>query len=108
MDTICSSDTATNCEFRPKVLPCLHYGKDHEPFCSILVSSYVSNTVIYCFVSRFVGAVVAITYMSLLYGTYVPDWEYQTSGPGSIEKSFFVSSTSSFLYAKRCSLNWHN
>jgi hypothetical protein len=40
---------------------------------------------------------VAITYMSLLYGTYVPDWEYQTSGPGSIEKSFFVSSTLSFL-----------
>ncbi|XP_008667245.1 uncharacterized protein [Zea mays] len=38
----------------------------------------------------FVGAIVGITYMSLLYGTYVRDWEYQTSGPGSIEKSFFV------------------
>ncbi|KAJ1270833.1 hypothetical protein BS78_06G081500 [Paspalum vaginatum] len=37
-----------------------------------------------------VGAVVAITYMVLLYGTYVPDWEYQISGPGSMEKSFFV------------------
>jgi hypothetical protein len=75
----------------------LHYGKDHGPFCSTLVSSYVSNTAIYCFSSRFVGAIVGITYMSLLYGTYVRDWEYQTSGPGSIEKSFFVSSTSSFL-----------
>ncbi|XP_062225541.1 uncharacterized protein LOC133924148 isoform X1 [Phragmites australis] len=38
----------------------------------------------------FVGSVVAITYMALLYGTYVPDWEYQTSGPGSTAKSFFV------------------
>uniref|UniRef100_A0A804UME9 Heparan-alpha-glucosaminide N-acetyltransferase catalytic domain-containing protein n=1 Tax=Zea mays TaxID=4577 RepID=A0A804UME9_MAIZE len=38
----------------------------------------------------FVGAVVAITYMSLLYGTYVPDWEYQTSAPGSTEKHLFV------------------
>lgn len=38
----------------------------------------------------FVGAIVAITYMALLYGTYVPDWEYQTSGPGSTEKSFLV------------------
>nr|CAB3486956.1 unnamed protein product [Digitaria exilis] len=38
----------------------------------------------------FVGAFVAITYMALLYGTYVPDWEYQTSGPGSTEKSFLV------------------
>uniref|UniRef100_A0A804NSX2 Uncharacterized protein n=1 Tax=Zea mays TaxID=4577 RepID=A0A804NSX2_MAIZE len=33
---------------------------------------------------------VAITYKSLLYGIYVPDWEYQTSAPGSTEKHFFV------------------
>jgi heparan-alpha-glucosaminide N-acetyltransferase len=49
----------------------------------------------------FVGAVVVITYKSLLYDIYVPDWEYQTSAPGSTEKHFFVVSTSSFLYAKR-------
>ncbi|KAL5652919.1 hypothetical protein ACJX0J_038377, partial [Zea mays] len=47
-----------------------------------------------------ISAVVAITYKSLLYGIYVPDWEYQTSAPGSTEKHFFVGSTSSFLYAK--------
>ncbi|KAK3144869.1 hypothetical protein QOZ80_4AG0318880 [Eleusine coracana subsp. coracana] len=38
----------------------------------------------------FVGSVVAITYMALLYGTFVPDWEYQISGPGSTEQTLFV------------------
>ncbi|KAL5215544.1 hypothetical protein ABZP36_006945 [Zizania latifolia] len=38
----------------------------------------------------FIGLIVAITYMAFLYGTYVPDWEYQISVPGSMEKSFFV------------------
>ncbi|KAL6650669.1 hypothetical protein ACP70R_009594 [Stipagrostis hirtigluma subsp. patula] len=38
----------------------------------------------------FVGLIVAVTYMVLLYGTYVPDWEYQISGPGSTEKTFSV------------------
>ena len=46
----------------------------------------------------------AITYMALLYGTYVADWEYQTSGPGSAEKSFLVSATSTYPCAKRCSM----
>uniref|UniRef100_A0A0A9G5X3 Uncharacterized protein n=1 Tax=Arundo donax TaxID=35708 RepID=A0A0A9G5X3_ARUDO len=50
----------------------------------------------------FVGSVVAITYTALLYGTFVPDWEYQTSGPGSTENTFFVSATSLFPHAKRC------
>jgi predicted acyltransferase len=39
----------------------------------------------------FVGLVLSFTYTVLLYGIYVPDWEYQISGPGSIEKSFSVS-----------------
>nr|AGT16089.1 hypothetical protein SHCRBa_224_E06_F_260 [Saccharum hybrid cultivar R570] len=37
----------------------------------------------------FVGLVLSIAYTILLYGIYVPDWEYQISGPGS-EKSFSV------------------
>jgi hypothetical protein len=45
-----------------------------------------------CFcTARFVGLVLSFTYTVLLYGIYVPDWEYQISGPGSIEKSFSVS-----------------
>lgn len=42
---------------------------------------------------RFVGLVLSFTYTVLLYGIYVPDWEYQISGPDSIEKSFSVSAT---------------
>uniref|UniRef100_A0A0E0KQ62 Heparan-alpha-glucosaminide N-acetyltransferase catalytic domain-containing protein n=1 Tax=Oryza punctata TaxID=4537 RepID=A0A0E0KQ62_ORYPU len=38
----------------------------------------------------FIGLIVTITYMAFLYGSYVPDWEYQISVPGSTEKSFFV------------------
>ncbi|KAG8064419.1 hypothetical protein GUJ93_ZPchr0004g38661 [Zizania palustris] len=38
----------------------------------------------------FIGLVISIAYMTFLYGTYVPDWEYQISVPGSMEKSFFV------------------
>ncbi|CAM0904787.1 unnamed protein product [Alopecurus aequalis] len=38
-----------------------------------------------------VGLLITITYMSLLYGTYVPDWEYQIAGPGSMEKTFSVT-----------------
>uniref|UniRef100_M8BN48 Heparan-alpha-glucosaminide N-acetyltransferase catalytic domain-containing protein n=1 Tax=Aegilops tauschii TaxID=37682 RepID=M8BN48_AEGTA len=34
------------------------------------------------------GLLITITYMVLLYGTYVPDWEYRISGPGSTEKTF--------------------
>uniref|UniRef100_A0ACD5UQ25 Uncharacterized protein n=3 Tax=Avena sativa TaxID=4498 RepID=A0ACD5UQ25_AVESA len=37
-----------------------------------------------------VGLLITVTYMALLYGTYVPDWEYQISGPGSMEKTFSV------------------
>ncbi|KAM3386813.1 hypothetical protein ACQJBY_009995 [Aegilops geniculata] len=36
------------------------------------------------------GLLITITYMVLLYGTYVPDWEYRISGPGSTEKTFTV------------------
>jgi hypothetical protein len=43
-----------------------------------------------CCPARFVGLVLSIAYTILLYGMYVPDWEYQISGPGS-EKSFSVS-----------------
>jgi heparan-alpha-glucosaminide N-acetyltransferase len=43
-----------------------------------------------CCPARFVGLVLSIAYTILLYGIYVPDWEYQISGPGS-EKSFSVS-----------------
>ncbi|WVZ75205.1 hypothetical protein U9M48_023286 [Paspalum notatum var. saurae] len=38
----------------------------------------------------FVGLVLSIAYTVLLYGIYVPDWDYQISGPGSTEKSFHV------------------
>ncbi|XP_020398477.1 heparan-alpha-glucosaminide N-acetyltransferase [Zea mays] len=40
----------------------------------------------------FVGLVLSIAYSILLYGIYVPDWEYQIAGPGSssTKKSFFV------------------
>ncbi|XP_039789820.1 heparan-alpha-glucosaminide N-acetyltransferase-like isoform X1 [Panicum virgatum] len=38
----------------------------------------------------FVVLVLSFTYTVLLYGIYVPDWEYQISGPGSREKSFSV------------------
>uniref|UniRef100_A0A0E0DDM5 Heparan-alpha-glucosaminide N-acetyltransferase catalytic domain-containing protein n=1 Tax=Oryza meridionalis TaxID=40149 RepID=A0A0E0DDM5_9ORYZ len=38
----------------------------------------------------FIGLIVMITYMGFLYGTYVPDWEYRISVPGSTEKYFFV------------------
>jgi heparan-alpha-glucosaminide N-acetyltransferase len=43
--------------------------------------------------ARFVGLVLSIAYSILLYGMYVPDWEYQIPGPGSssTEKSFSVS-----------------
>jgi hypothetical protein len=43
--------------------------------------------------ARFVGLVLSIAYSILLYGIYVPDWEYQIAGPGSssTKKSFFVS-----------------
>jgi hypothetical protein len=41
-------------------------------------------------------------YTVLLYGIYVPDWEYQIIGPGSTQKSFFVcvTTTSSFYLLK--------
>ncbi|XP_044974126.1 uncharacterized protein LOC123442086 [Hordeum vulgare subsp. vulgare] len=38
----------------------------------------------------FAGLLITITYMALLYGTYVPNWEYRISGPGSTEKTFNV------------------
>ncbi|XP_051206108.1 uncharacterized protein [Lolium perenne] len=38
-----------------------------------------------------VGLLITITYTALLYGTYVPDWEYRISGPGSMEKTFSVT-----------------
>ncbi|VAH32108.1 unnamed protein product [Triticum turgidum subsp. durum] len=50
------------------------------------------------------GLLITITYMVLLYGTYVPDWEYRISGPGSTEKTFTVSSTFTyFFHAKNIS-----
>lgn len=39
----------------------------------------------------FAGLLITVTYMVLLYGTYVPDWEYQISGPGSTQKTFSVT-----------------
>ncbi|XP_062223205.1 uncharacterized protein LOC133922062 isoform X2 [Phragmites australis] len=38
----------------------------------------------------FVGLLLSIMYTVLLYGIYVPDWDYQISGPDSTEKSFSV------------------
>ncbi|XP_047064731.1 heparan-alpha-glucosaminide N-acetyltransferase-like [Lolium rigidum] len=38
-----------------------------------------------------VGLLITITYTTLLYGTYVPDWEYRISGPGSMDKTFSVT-----------------
>lgn len=38
----------------------------------------------------FVGLLLSVMYTVLLYGIYVLDWEYQITGPGSIEKSFSV------------------
>ncbi|KAJ6845341.1 uncharacterized protein M6B38_289870 [Iris pallida] len=37
-----------------------------------------------------VGCILSIIYMALLYGLYVPDWEYQISGPGSTVETFSV------------------
>jgi len=47
--------------------------------------------------ARFVVLVLSFTYTVLLYGIYVPDWEYQISGPGSREKSFSVSAVLLYL-----------
>ena len=55
------------------------------------------NIIRYCS-ARLVGLLITITYMALLYGTYVPDWEYQISGPGSMEKTFSVSSAFTFSF----------
>lgn len=38
----------------------------------------------------FVGLLLSVMYTVLLYGIYVPDWEYQITGPGSTEKSLLV------------------
>jgi len=48
--------------------------------------------------ARFVGLVLSIVYTIILYGIYVPDWEYQISGPGSTEKSFSVSAKSHSIF----------
>jgi hypothetical protein len=56
------------------------------------VISYISNLyMVRCCATRFVGLVLSTMYTVLLYGTYVPDWEYQIPGPGSTVKSFSVS-----------------
>lgn len=62
-----------------------------------LVCAISENVIRYCS-SRLVGLLITITYMVLLYGTYVPDWEYQISGPGSMEKTFSVSSIFTFSF----------
>ncbi|KAE8806307.1 heparan-alpha-glucosaminide N-acetyltransferase [Hordeum vulgare] len=36
------------------------------------------------------GLLITIAYMALLYGTYVPNWEYRISGPGSTKKTFTI------------------
>ncbi|KAJ8478719.1 hypothetical protein OPV22_022446 [Ensete ventricosum] len=41
-------------------------------------------------VQLLVGLILTITYMVLLYGSYVPDWEYQIPGPGSTPKTLSV------------------
>ncbi|XP_072980488.1 uncharacterized protein [Typha angustifolia] len=38
----------------------------------------------------FMGFIVTMTYMVLLYGLYVPDWEYKLLDSGSAGESFFV------------------
>ncbi|KAM0879055.1 hypothetical protein ACQ4PT_034503 [Festuca glaucescens] len=38
----------------------------------------------------FVGFLLSIMYTVLLYGIYVPDWQYQITGPGSTQMSLFV------------------
>ncbi|KAL6842921.1 hypothetical protein ACP4OV_027234 [Aristida adscensionis] len=38
----------------------------------------------------FVGLVLTITYTALLYGMYVPDWEYEVTFPDSTSKQFLV------------------
>jgi hypothetical protein len=42
---------------------------------------------------KFCQSLVSIAYSILLYGIYVPDWEYQIAGPGSssTKKSFSIS-----------------
>lgn len=37
-----------------------------------------------------VGLILSVIYLSLLYGLYVPDWDYQIQDPGSAVKSFSV------------------
>ncbi|RRT58649.1 hypothetical protein B296_00010729 [Ensete ventricosum] len=41
-------------------------------------------------VQLLVGLILTITYMVLLYGSYVPDWEYEIPGPGSTPKNLSV------------------
>ncbi|XP_066382885.1 uncharacterized protein [Miscanthus floridulus] len=38
----------------------------------------------------FVGLVLTVTYMALLYGMYVPDWEYMVTSPDTTLKQFMV------------------
>ncbi|KAK3119022.1 hypothetical protein QOZ80_9BG0712520 [Eleusine coracana subsp. coracana] len=38
----------------------------------------------------FVGLVLTLTYTALLYGMYVPDWEYEVTSPDSTMKHFLV------------------
>lgn len=60
-------------------------------------ASCVSDIIICYWHARLAGLFITITYMALLYGTYVPDWEYRISGPGSTEKTFTVSSTFTYI-----------
>lgn len=41
--------------------------------------------------NRLVGLIIMMTYTVLLYGLYVPDWEYEISVAGSAPRSFSVS-----------------
>jgi hypothetical protein len=78
--------------------------KDNENNFYSIFCYDISDLILFSCSSRFVGSVVAITYMALLYVTFVPDWEYQISGPGSTEQTLFVSATSSYYCSKKSSV----
>jgi hypothetical protein len=48
------------------------------------------HAVLSIILQRFVGLVLTVTYTALLYGMYVPDWEYEVTSQGSTLTHFLV------------------
>lgn len=50
----------------------------------------VTRSALPAILQRFVGLALTVTYTTLLYGLYVPDWEYDITSPDSTMKNFLV------------------